>query len=158
MKPYVAGLVDRYAAAGVLVDTNLLLLYLVGVFDSASIPKFKRTATFTRDDHKVLTNFLLQFRALVTTPNILTEVSDLAEKLPNDFHARFAYEIGLMEEHCVESRPIAESEHFGRFGLADLVIVGLARGRYLVLTEDKRLAHYMAGVGVDAVSFDHLKH
>ncbi len=33
MSDYVTDLLDRYRKAGVLVDTNLLLLYLVGTFD-----------------------------------------------------------------------------------------------------------------------------
>jgi hypothetical protein len=73
----------RYRTAGVLVDTNLLLVYFVGAFDPALIPKFKRTRMYTLEDHPLLVRVLGFFEKVVTTPHILTEVSNLAGQLPS---------------------------------------------------------------------------
>ncbi len=48
----------RNRAADVLVDTNLLLLYVVGVHDRDLIPRFKRTAAFTVQDFGILAETL----------------------------------------------------------------------------------------------------
>ena len=39
-------LIEKYASRGVLVDTNILLLFVVGAFDRELIPRFKRTSHF----------------------------------------------------------------------------------------------------------------
>ncbi len=43
-------LVTRYQAEGLLIDTNLLLLFLVGETDTAAIEKFGRTSSYGLTD------------------------------------------------------------------------------------------------------------
>jgi hypothetical protein len=45
-----AALITKHRGKGVFVDTNLLVLLLVGSVNSARIPNFKRTQDFTIDD------------------------------------------------------------------------------------------------------------
>lgn len=70
-----------YRRAGVLMDTNLLLLYLVGAFDPEEVPRFKRTSQFTPADFALLVRFLELFQRIVTTPHVLTEAGNLAGQL-----------------------------------------------------------------------------
>src|SRR5882724_12873595 len=108
MSDYDLILADKYRKAGVLVDTNLLLLYFVGLYDPTFIPKFKRTDIFTMDDYLVLTLFLKEFSRVVTTPNILTEVNSFSNQLPEnlkpDYYAKFARGIAALEEIYMPSR------------------------------------------------------
>lgn len=46
MREYVEGLIAKYHDRGLLIDTNLLLLFVVGLFDSGLITQFKRTKQF----------------------------------------------------------------------------------------------------------------
>jgi hypothetical protein len=46
-----ADLVSKYRNRGVLVDTNILLLWMVGVVDSSWISKHKRTKQYTAGDY-----------------------------------------------------------------------------------------------------------
>ena len=78
---YAEQLLVRYRSRGVLVDTNLLLLYFVGLYNPSLIPQFKRTRIFTVNDFDVLQNFIALFSKVVTTPDILTEVSNLSNQL-----------------------------------------------------------------------------
>ena len=73
---YINELVSRYQNKGLLIDTNLLLLYFIGNYDPNRIPGFKRTMAFTVDEFWLLIGFLGVFDKLVTTPNVLTEVSN----------------------------------------------------------------------------------
>ena len=90
MNEYAARLVRGYRSRGVLVDTNLLLLLFVGSYDLERIERFKRTMQFTRDDFARLVALLGVFERRVTTPHILTEVSNLAGHLPTESRLAFA--------------------------------------------------------------------
>lgn len=146
-----------------LVDSNLLLLYFVGLYDRERIRTFKRTYSrgFTLDDFDLLQRLLMLFGKVVTTPNILTEVSNLSNQLRDDekatYYSIFANRTSLLSEHYTESKQTCALEHFKHFGLTDSGIVGLAKGKYLVLTDDAPLVGCLQNLGIDVINFNHLK-
>lgn len=156
-------LVSRYSRKGVLLDSNLLLLYFVGSYDPERIGSFKRTYSqgYTVDDFELLCRLLGLFGTIVTTPNIVTEVGSLSNQLRGDekpiYYAVFAKFISAMAEYYTESRQICALEQFRHFGLTDSGIINLARGNYLVLTDDGRLVGYLQNVGIDVINFNHLR-
>ena len=77
MTHYLDSLFARYCQKGILVDTNILLLLFVGRVNRKRISQFKRTQQFVSEDYDLLSNIVSQFVAVVTTPNILTEVNSL---------------------------------------------------------------------------------
>jgi len=161
MIDHVLGLVERYRSRGVLVDSNVLLLYFVGGFDRELVPRFKRTKQFTVEDYDLLVLFLSSFRQIVTTPNILTEVNSLlgqlAEPLDTNCRTVLGRGIGLLGEHYVPSDDAAQADQFTKLGLTDTVIAHLAEGSYLVLTDDLRLACFLERIPVHVVNFNHLR-
>ena len=158
---YVSELLGRYRSKGLLIDTNLLLLYFVGTYDPDRIQRFKRTMAFTVDEFLLLSTVLNYFTTVVTTPNILTEVSNLSGQLPgdlrSDFYSNFAKRIPLMEEHYRTSASLSSSAHFNRFGLTDSGIVYTVKGNYLVLTDDLELYAYLLNLDIDAINFNHIR-
>jgi hypothetical protein len=74
-------LLARHRAAGIIVDTNLLLLLLIGSHNPTLISSFKRTTRYTASDFHLLVETLALFSTLLTTAHILTEVSNLAGQL-----------------------------------------------------------------------------
>lgn len=158
---YVNELVARYQHRGLLIDTNLLLLYFIGTHDPDRIPKFKRTMTFTVDEFWLLFGLLGIFDKLVTTPNVLTEVSNLSGQLAEDlrapFYNDFASRIALLEEHYVPSVGASSLTHFNKFGLTDSGIVQLVKDNYLVLTDDLKLVGYLQNQGIDVINFNHIR-
>jgi len=82
--------------------------------------------------------FLGVFDKLVTTPNVLTAVSNLSGQLPENlrapFYSDFANRIALLEEHYVPSVGASSLAHFNKFGLTDSGIVQLVKDKFLVLT------------------------
>jgi hypothetical protein len=151
----------RYRSAGVLVDTNLLLLYFIGANDPSDISRFKRTMQFRAEDYRLLVRVLGAFRRIVTTPHIVTEVSNLAGQLTgrtrDGFFARLAAGLSSMDEEHTEATTLARADTFVRFGITDTALFHQARGRYLVLTDDFRLSQYLVSQRVDAVNFNHLR-
>lgn len=161
MNDYVAPLLRRYRRAGLLIDTNILLLLFVGNFERRLIARFKRTAKFGPEDHDLVTGLFPLFERIVTTPNILTEVSNLAGQLESHqkpgYFAAFARSMALLEEQYIPSVDIGRMTEFDRLGLTDAGILRVARGGYLVLTDDFRLAGLLDSAGVAVLNFEHLR-
>jgi hypothetical protein len=157
----IARLLSKYKHKGALIDTNLLLVYCVGIYEPARIPRFKRTAAFTIADFELLAQFFTFFEKIVTTPNILTEVNSLSNQLSEDlkvsYYPEFARQITLLEEHYLPSADISALASFHRLGLTDLGIAKLVRDSYLVLSDDLRLVVHLQNVGVDAINFNHIR-
>lgn len=161
MAHYVDELIAKYRTKGLLIDSNLLLVYLVGMLDPDRIPKFKKTMAFTVDEFRLLARFFDVFKKVVTTPNILTEVSNLSGQLPENLCVAFRGGLGdripNLEEHYTSSASLATSAHFNKFGLTDSGIVELVKGNYLVLTDDLSLYGLLLNRGVDAINFNHIR-
>lgn len=151
----------RYQKAGILVDTNILLLYAVGLANKKRIPLFKRTRQFSIEDFDLLDQILRTFQKVVTTPNILTEVNSLANQLGEPERSQclglFTKIICQLEEQHHPSRHIAQFSEFQKFGLTDCSILNLSRDGYLVLTDDFRLSAYLHSQGIDTINFNHLR-
>ena len=147
MTEYIDKLCLRYRKKGVLVDANLLLLLVVGNIDVSLIPRFKRTRTFVVEDHALLSRLLDFFSRIVTTPNILTEVSNLGSQLKDDRRPVFASSlqstIDVLDEQYIQSHEVAETREFSRFGLTDAGILRLAK-RVAVCQTGNRLCTAMA--------------
>jgi hypothetical protein len=58
----------KYKSKGILIDTNLLLLLLVGFYDENLIAKFKRTSKYSKEDFQIIRNFILHFEKIIITP------------------------------------------------------------------------------------------
>lgn len=156
-------LVQRYRSQGVLVDTNILLLFIVGTFDRSLIARFKRTHQYTEQNFDLLVAFLTRFDRVVTTPNILSEVNSLSGQIGEPAKTRFfdhfsqkIRRIEAIKEEYVVSAEAAKIKHFSRLGLTDSGIAILVRGKYLVLTDDLPLYDHLVRGGIDAINFRHL--
>jgi rRNA-processing protein FCF1 len=152
---------STFRREGLLIDSNLLLLLFVGLYDPTRIDKFKRTAQFTVNDFEVLFAFVKRFKEVVTTPSILTEVSNLLGQLPDrlrhSFYQYFAYALKELHEHYTPSQELADEKAFPKFGLTDTAILQAANRKYLVLTDDFRLTQYLLSRNVDVINFNHLR-
>jgi hypothetical protein len=151
----------KYFQHVALVDTNLLLLYLVGKSDSRIIPRFSRTQKYTVDDFQMLSKLLESFfSAVATTPNILTEVSNLVTKLPDNERPAFFDEMKrsvavLDETHC-PSRIVVTDRNYRKLGLTDAAILSFPRD-VLVLTDDLPLYQVLSSRGRDVINFTHIR-
>lgn len=146
-----------------LVDTNLLLLLLIGSLSPALIRKEKITANqgFNEADFNQLRDFSCRFQRWVTTPHILTEVSNHADKVKEPNHGKFIQKfmslIDKLDECSETSKLLAKTDAFARFGLTDTAISHLANESFLVLTVDFPLAGYLQKKGVTVINFNHVR-
>ena len=157
-------LLSKYLQKGILVDTNILLLFFVGLTNPDRISRFKRTQQFIREDYELLIQILNRFPKVITTPNILTEVNSMLNQL-GEPERNLAFLVlrqflaigSIFEEFYVPSSQVIEREDFVRFGLTDCGISEVAKDRYLILTDDLRLANTLQSQGIDTLNFNNLR-
>jgi hypothetical protein len=144
----------------VLIDANLLVLYFVGSTNKSRILTFKRTQVYTVEDFELLERSIAYLGKVITTPHILTEVSNLASLRGQElvvFRKLFQSAIDGMKEFCDASREVVSDGSFQRLGLTDAAIARISRHNHLVLTDDLTLEITLHRRGVDAVNFNHIR-
>jgi hypothetical protein len=143
----------------ILLDANLLLLYLIGSFQRGRIEVFKRTAHFTLAEFDSLVALLAQFGTIVTTPHLLTEVSNLANSLPeyikSDWCDHFAAKTTDFLEILDPAALIMKESCFNPYGLADAALQR-ASVNTLVVTDDFRLSGFLRDRGISTLNFREL--
>jgi hypothetical protein len=154
--------VALHATKGIVLDTNLLLLLLIGHFERELVGKHKRTNTYTLDDYDLLVQILSPFDTIITTPNILTEVSNLAAQLRDPkktslFEAIRGFISNSTKEQYIPSHVAAAAETFTQLGLTDTVIEHISADGLAVLTDDLDLYLKLIYRSIDALNFNHFK-
>jgi hypothetical protein len=161
LKEYAESLFQGHAQNGVILDTNLLLLLIFGSARRELVGSYKRLNMFVVEDFDALVTIVSRFRTVATTPNILTEVSNLAasvaDKHKDEYVAEFAQEISVLDEQYVPSRHVLMSPALAAFGLSDAVIAEIATRDLLVLTIDAPLYQYLSGMGLPVLNFNHIR-
>lgn len=128
-----------------LIDTNLLLLFVIGSVDNGSfIGASNRLKKFSYDDYQLLVDFLDKSKKFATTPYILTEVSNLIDLLDSAADEAFKT-LQLVSElaEVIDVSPKTDTKHanFFRYGLTDVNILKIALTRP-ILTNDERLSSF----------------
>jgi rRNA-processing protein FCF1 len=157
----IRSLFQKYKQKGILIDTNILLLWFVGSVNRQRISKFNRTEKFVPEDYDSLVQILSYFNKIVTTPNILTEVNSLANQLGEPERSQclsvFAQGVARLNESYLESQEVVKTESFTKFGLTDCSIVNIAKNKYLVLTDDFKLTNYLQKIEIDTINFNNIR-
>jgi hypothetical protein len=154
-------LIQKHNARGVFIDTNLLVLLLVGLVNVGRIRTFKRTQNFTVDDFHLLRKLVEWFGApLLATPHVLSQVSDLTDLSGQELvrmRQLFRSLIGNLREHYDVAQELINNPLFERFGLADASIAAACERKILVLTTDLQLHIALGSSGFDALNFTHVR-
>lgn len=145
-----------------ILDTNLLLLFIVGTTNRDLIAKHKRLRkNFSLDDFDLLWRLIANTPHVFVTPNTLTETSNLLgyidEPARTQVFETFRALILSMQEEYVESRKAAGVEEFLRLGLTDSALLEIASKSRLLLTTDLDLYLSALNRGASAENFNHLR-
>lgn len=153
--------VQKYQNKGLLIDANLLLMLFTGSIVE-DVSQFKRTKKYQTSDYQLLLAFADKFDEIITTPNILTEVSNLAgsnnmhKETHIQFFQKFAKHLTVLSEEYIQSQSISE-ELICKYGLTDAGIINLVKDKYLFLTDDLPLYGFATGQKIDTINFNHLR-
>lgn len=165
MNPNIDDLITRYRDKGILIDTNLLLVLLVGNIDLRLIGRVGRTEKYSREDYERIRDVLVLFNRFVILPQVLTETGNLLKRncptagTLQDLHLEFLRFVhgGESRESRALSKRITVHPAFQDLGYADAAILNAAEGKHLLFTDDGPLQGMAWRSGVDVLPFDWLR-
>ena len=160
----------RHAAKGIIVDSNLLVIYLVGLHDTRNLERFLpgskkgEIVCFPRDFDILKALFIkLSAKKFIVTPSILTELSNLTfdkfqdPKLKSYFHSTLAF-IKMADEKHITKSDLLKTYHLPALGFSDSSIVETAKKEgCLVLTQDLKCATILEKEGCCVFNMNHLR-
>ena len=142
-----------------LLDTNLLLLALVGEVAPERLGKAKRVRQFIFDHFDALRDELKHCSAHVTSPHILAEASKLIgsgdQLIIDGLDQALASYILDVEEVYRPARDMVGDAGFWRVGLTDTVLLRMASDRVVLFTDDHALFGMASARGVEVVNILH---
>ncbi len=135
----------------ILLDSNLLVLTVVGNVDRHLIGRHRRTKPFSEYHFEHLLDIISRASRVCVTPNTLTETSNLLDY--GERNMRYEYRSalkGLVEDDVIELVvPSVEAVgrlEFLRLGIADCALLALLSSDRWLITTDLEL--YLAGVAL----------
>jgi hypothetical protein len=160
-------LFKRHAGKSILLDSNLLLVFLSGAMGASFFSKFKRVSNnYKMEDYELLLRLLKSFTVLSTTPHVLTEVSNLAQGLTGTYRRVWdANFIALVRsektwigvrEKWTSAAELSERAEFSPFGITDTALTQLS-SEALVVTEDHRLSGFLKSRDIPVLDFGDLR-
>jgi hypothetical protein len=148
-------------APGVVIDSNLLLLLVVGLAGEKYIPKHKRLTAYTVEDYGLLVQSLSGIERIIVTPNTLTETSNLLAHIsePDRSHLFNVFRefISNAEEKYYESGEASQRHEFPRLGLTDSALLEAVSDTNPLLTVDLDLYLAALATGGKAMNFNHMR-
>ena len=141
------------------IDSNLLVLLVVGNVERGLVSSHRRSRHFSPDDYDRLLALLEPLDRVLVTPNTLTEASNLLSSSRDP--RPMAYLRALIEkteEIVVASRDAVQNRMFVRLGLTDAALLEVVSAETPLITVDFDLygAASAKGEGV-AVNFTHFQ-
>lgn len=144
-----------------ILDTNLLVLLIVGLSNENLISKHKRTRQFNKEDFKLLRKILIQYKQIVVTPHILTETSNLISQIDEPYSSiitkKFASILSSYQENHEFGASICEHPNFIRLGITDCGILNLLDSDTSLLTTDLELYLTAAKQSKLVFNFTHIR-
>jgi hypothetical protein len=156
---YAEILIQRYRSRGIIVDTNLLLLIAIGLYDVRRISTFKRTNKFDASIFNAVMAVVEQFEQRYTTPYLVAELDNLSRLLPmNEWRAISGIlqrlVPSLIEIYDIDSRGLIAHSLHAEIGISDCSIAMMSD--VLIFTDDLPFAARMEGLGRDVLNVGHL--
>ena len=123
------------------IDTNLLVLLVVGQTDKDLISRHRRTRAYRAQDYELLVKLINEtHHPVFVTPNTLTEASNLLAQHGEPERSRIfgvlQNLIETTEEKAVESRVAARNSNFRRLGLTDAALMEIVSASNPLITAD----------------------
>lgn len=144
-----------------LLDTNLSLLFAVGLTRRSYIAAHKRLRSFDEKDFEAVSEIISMSSGVVFSPNVLSETSNLLRYIESPAREEISYVFSELikrtEELFVESHIAVNRPEYSRLGLTDAVLLKLAEGGGVVLTVDSDLCVAAESSGLKAVNYNHIR-
>ena len=139
----------------IFIDTNALIVLVVGMIDKSLISSHRRTSIYEIVDFENLAYLIGDLDRIVTTPNVLTEVDNLLNNFQKGH--RWTYFQVLKElisnstEQFIQSKLCLNLDAFFELGLTDTGVLEICKNCDFLITGDSRLSDYASAYGIKVV-------
>ena len=138
---------------GIILDTTVLLLFLIGKYNPSYIKDFEPTHGYSKDDYELLNKIIRPFKKIIITPQIIAEISN--HSLKHLFDAKLQQYLCVvvnflrnkekMEEHHIMFENWNDKS-IGRlcsFGFVDMGMYEISKQRGIpILTDEEDLYNF----------------
>jgi len=137
----------------ILIDTNSLLVLMIGLIDIRQVKTHPRLSIYDEDDYfNDLLSLIPDFRSLVVLPNVWTEVDNLLNNFQGYLKDRYVFEIKNLikksTEKYLETIQATEDYAFYDLGITDSLLLNYAAQCEMLITSDSKLSDYAISRGI----------
>lgn len=136
----------------IVIDSNSLIVLLLGLIDPNLISKHKRTSIYTPQDFFDLLKVIKEIEYLIVLPNVWTEVDNLLNDFSGNYKWAYVNKIKHLindsSEKYLQSKLGAETHFFFNIGLTDSLIIELGKECDFIITSDSELADFATANGI----------
>ncbi|MBK9982548.1 MAG: hypothetical protein IPP15_08995 [Saprospiraceae bacterium] len=158
-KGNVSAQLGTYSTQAVVVDSNLFILYLVGLFNIGEIELFEKSKHYGEKQFNLLIKVLASYKKIIITQPILTEATNHLDKLNRKYNTVFYRSIldSLLkfDDTSNNTFDILNGTAFFELGFADSSLEILSQ-QYVVLTDDTDLYGHIISKSGKAIFWKHL--
>lgn len=137
----------------ILIDSNALVVLIIGLVDQNLISKHKRTSIYTKKDFLDLLRVIGQFENLLVLPNTWTEVDNLLNRFSGNYKFKYIQIarnlIKRASEQYIETKSGFQNPSFWNLGLTDTLILEAGKECKLIITSDSKLSDYAQAYGIN---------
>ncbi|MDR0564201.1 MAG: hypothetical protein LBG78_04610 [Azoarcus sp.] len=141
----------------VLVDTNVFILFLAGQINENRIEQYSRNSLYTKEAYYFLLNLLFKFDRIITSPNILTEVDNILNRVSGDDKHKYLELVKKIYKQTVEKYiktvDVSQNYFFDTLGVTDSSILMMAQECDLLISGDSTLCGYAISLNINTFDF-----
>jgi len=130
----------------ILIDSNALIVLLIGLIDPKLFKTHKTTSIYDEEDFRELLHVIGDFNNIIVLPNIWTEVDNLLNNFGGNYKYSYIQKITEIikntSEKYIDSKTGTECESFFDIGLTDSLVLEQAKSCKLLITSDSKLSDY----------------
>jgi len=143
----------------ILIDSNALIVFLVGVIDPRLLKNHKRTSIYEEEDFNDLVAVIGDLKKVIVLPNVWTEVDNLLNDFRGHYKDTYVGEITktikATTEKFLASENATQSPSFFDLGLTDSLILEYSKKCQMLITSDSQLSDY--AIANDITVYDLVK-
>jgi hypothetical protein len=154
---HLKAMIRKYRNVGVVFDTNLLLLLVVGLSERP-VSKHKRLSAFVEEDFQLIKTIAEQFHTIAAPSGVIAEVSNIIGYGGTSWHNMHDQ---IIETVTYEERNYAATDLLGtkslrELGYTDSLLCEKVCSNFLFITDDHKLYSMACRLG-DVINFNHIR-
>jgi len=141
----------------VIVDSNIFILFLAGQINENKIERYTRNSLYTMEDYYFLINILSNYDRIITSPNILTEVDNILNRITGEDKYKYLLLVKSIYkqtiEKYIETETVAKNWFFDILGITDSSILMMAKDCELLISGDSSLCDHAKSLNIKTFDF-----